>query len=122
MLTLSAHTRKTALGGVAAGFVNGLLGSGGGMLAVPALERAGLDARRAHASSIAVILPLSAMSAALYLSSGRVSLTDALPYLPGGVAGAVLGALLMRRISPVLLHRLFGGFALWAGLRLLLSR
>ena len=30
------------LGGVAVGFLNGLLGAGGGMLTVPLLERSGL--------------------------------------------------------------------------------
>lgn len=109
-----------ALGGLGAGLINGLLGTGGGMVAVPALERGGMQPRQAHSSSIAVILPLSAVSAWLYLSGGHVSVQDALPYIPGGIAGALIGGWLMRSISPELLRRVFGGFALWAGLRLIL--
>lgn len=113
-------TAKSILGGLGAGLVNGLLGSGGGMLAVPALEGAGLKPRSAHSSSLAVILPISAVSALMYLKAGRVTLSAALPYMPGGILGALVGAWLMRRISPKLLRVIFGGFVIWAGLRLLL--
>ena len=113
---------KTLAGGLCAGLVNGLLGSGGGMIAVPTLEHAGLEPRRAHSGSLAVILPICFISASLYLSDGRVAISDALPYLPGGVIGAFIGAFIIRRISPVWLRRIFGGFALWAGLRLIMQR
>lgn len=109
------------VGGGLAGFVNGLLGSGGGMVAVPVLRRAGLDTRTAHSSALAVVLPITCLSAALYLSGGTVTISDALPYVPGGILGAVAGGLIMTRISPDLLRRIFGGFAVWAGLRMLLQ-
>lgn len=108
------------LGGLAAGLVNGLLGSGGGMIAVPALERSGVSANRAHATSVAVMLPLSAVSTLFYMRSGEVSLSDALPYIPGGIAGALLGVFLLRRVKPGLLRRIFGAVAVYSGLRLLL--
>ena len=112
--------RKAAAIGAAAGLVNGLLGAGGGMVAVSLLRRAGLDPKRAHATSVAVILPLSALSAAVYWLAGRVALSDALPYLPWGMAGALLGSYLLRRIPSGLLRRLFGGLLLFAAVRLLL--
>ena len=111
---------KGLLGGATAGFVNGLLGSGGGMITVPALGREGLERKKAHCTSLAVMLPLSAVSAGLYLTSGSVSFQDALPYMPGGVIGAIVGGMIMKRMSPKLLRRVFGAFALWAGIRLLL--
>lgn len=111
---------KISFGGIAAGFINGLLGSGGGMLVVPTLSREGLDRKRAHCTSLAVMLPLSALSAGIYLTTGSVSFAHVLPYLPGGVLGALAGGFIMRRINPRLLRRIFGGFALWAGVRLLL--
>lgn len=100
-----------------AGVLNGLLGAGGGMLIVPSLASEGIEQGSAHASSVAIMLPLSLISAALYISRGRVSLVDALPYIPGGVAGAFVGAYLLGRISPVLLKRLFGALAIYAGVR-----
>ena len=88
-----------ALGGLGAGFLNGLLGAGGGMLAVPLLEWSGVRGRRAHATSLAVILPLSLVSAALYWWRGWSSPLLALPYLPGGLAGALAGAWLLPRAN-----------------------
>ena len=114
------HGLLSALGGLAAGLINGLLGSGGGMIAVPMLERGGVRANRAHATSVAIMLPLSAVSALFYLRGGEVSLSDALPYIPGGIAGALLGVLLLRRVKPRLLRRIFGGVAVYSGLRILL--
>ncbi len=111
---------KPLLFGAAAGFVNGLLGSGGGMIAVPALRSRGLDPQKAHATSIAVISPMCVLSAAIYLFRGDVKITDALPYLPAGAVGALLGALLLRKIPDTFLRKLFGAFAVWAGLRLIL--
>ena len=111
---------KVMAGGALTGRVNGLLGSGGGMVAVPVLEKSGLDVKQAHSGSLAVILPLSVMSAAMYLHGGRVALADVWSYLPAGLAGAFCGAKLMGRISPRLLHRIFGGFAIWAGVNLLM--
>lgn len=107
-------------GMLSAGLINGLLGSGGGMIAVPTLERSGAEANRAHATSVAVMLPLSAVSAVFYLWGGDVALSDALPYIPGGIVGALLGVVLLRRVKPSLLRRLFGGVAVYSGLRLLL--
>lgn len=111
----------SALGGLGAGLINGLLGSGGGMIAVPMLERSGVEASRAHATSVAIMLPLSAVSAVFYIRQGNVGFADALPYIPGGVIGALLGVLLLRRIRPALLRRLFGGVAVYSGLRILLG-
>ncbi len=106
--------------GACAGFVNGLLGSGGGMIAVPALKSQGVEPQSAHATSIAVISPMCALSAAIYLARGDVTIMDALPYLPAGALGALIGALLLRKLPDTFLRKLFGAFAVWAGLRLIL--
>ena len=119
--SLSKKGRLWLLGGGAlAGFVNGLLGSGGGMLALPALRKSGLDTRRSHAGALAVMFPLSLFSATMYLLGGRVEFKQALPYIPGGIIGAVLGAVFLRKIPTPLLRRVFGFFALWAGVKLIL--
>ena len=107
------------LTGLVTGLLNGLLGSGGGLVTVPMLRQCGLKPQECHATSIAVIFPLSALSAFLYLQEGRLELASALPYLPGGLAGALLGALLLPRIGTKLLRRIFALLMLWSGLRLL---
>lgn len=105
-------------GGGLAGIVNGLLGAAGGLAVVPTLRKAGASVQEAHATSVAVILPVSAVSAFFYLRGGSFSLADVLPYLPGAVGGAFLGAWLLPKIPADLLRRIFGGFMLWAAYRL----
>lgn len=107
--------------GAAAGFLNGLFGAGGGMVVVPMLHRDGLPAQRAHATSIAVILPLSVASSLLYLSMGQLDLASAVQFIPLGLAGAALGGWLLPRIKTVWLHRIFGAIVLFSAVRLLLQ-
>ncbi len=49
--------------GIITGFINGLFGSGGGTIVVPALIfLLGMDDHKAHATAISIILPLSIIS------------------------------------------------------------
>ena len=107
--------------GFAAGLLNGLFGAGGGMAAVPLLRRSGLETKQAHATSIAIILPISIFSAFLYWYNGTISLSDGLIYLPGGIVGAIVGALWMKKMNPIWLRRIFGCFMLYAGIRLVMK-
>lgn len=112
---------STALSGFAIGIVNGLLGAGGGMIAVPLLKKIGLEQKSAHANAIAVILPISILSAFLYLYKDYVNLSDAIPFIPTGILGALLGTYFLRKISPLWLKRIFGAFMIYAGVRLLIK-
>lgn len=109
---------RTLLGGAAAGLVNGLLGAAGGLIVVPTLRSAGCEPKRAHATSVAVILPVCIISAWAYRGSGLFDWADAWPYLPGGVLGALAGAWLLPKVPADLLRRIFGAFMLWAAVRL----
>lgn len=111
---------RAALIGSLCGLLNGLFGAGGGIAAVPLLRAGGLEQKKAHATSLAVILPLAVVSAVSYLTTGAVSFSQAVPYLPGGFVGACAGALLMNKIPSGLLRRVFGGLLILAGIRLLL--
>lgn len=107
--------------GAFAGLLNGLFGAGGGMVVVPMLQKSGLTVQESHATSIAIILPLSILSSLLYLSMGRVGLRDALPYLPLGLVGAAVGGWLLPRVKAVWLHKLFGILVLYSAFRLFFS-
>ena len=111
---------KTVFSGIAIGVVNGLMGAGGGMLAVPILKKAGFDQRKAQANAIAVILPISIVSCVMYLIRGNVQISDALPFLPGGILGAVIGTFLLSKLPTKLLKKIFAAFMIWAGVRLLM--
>ena len=104
--------------GTGAGLLNGFFGAGGGTLLVPALEWLGLDSKKAHATSIAVILPLSVVSALFYMGQISVPWQQALWYIPGGIVGALIGTKLLPRISNQLLHKIFGAIIIASAVRL----
>lgn len=107
-----------ALGGFV-GLLNGLLGMGGGMVAVPLLRSMGLSERESHATSILLILLLSVVSVGSYLFSGNFHFTDALPFLPGGALGAIIGAVLLKKLPLRLIRLLFSVLVLISAVRLL---
>ena len=105
--------------GLAVGALNGFFGAGGGMVGVPMLRALGLETKECHATSIAVIAPLAIASAWLYLREGVFALSDTYIYLPGGVAGALLGGWLLPRLSSIWIRRTFGALILFAAARML---
>lgn len=109
------------IGGALAGVVNGLLGSAGGLIAVPALRWAGAAPTQAHATSVAIILPICVISAWAYSGGGMLDWAQAWPYLIGGVPGALVGAWLLPKVPSDLLRRLFGAFMLWAAVRMVMQ-
>ncbi len=108
------------LSGAVIGMVNALFGAGGGMLTVPKLKKMGMSQKAAQANAISVILPITLISAILYLVRGDVKITDAFIYIPTGLIGALLGTFCLKKISSVWLKRIFGGFMIYAGVRLIM--
>lgn len=121
MKTFCKQNILTALSGFVIGFVNGLLGAGGGMLAVPILKSQGFSQKQAHTNAIAIILPITLLSTTLYLLKGYVHFSEAFIYMPTGIIGALIGTYILHKISPTLLKKAFGGFMIYAGIRLLIK-
>lgn len=107
--------------GALCGFLNGFFGSGGGVVAVPILEKEGCSPNEAHATSVAVIFLLSLLTAAFYGFSGGLDLAGAWKYVPWGVIGAVTGSIFLKKIKARWLKRLFGGVVTVAAVRMLFS-
>ena len=110
--------------GLGAGFINGLLGAGGGILIVFGLNKllAGKlsDPRSVYASAIAVILPLSFLSALQYIRRGSPDLNTLSYLLLPAVLGGALGALLLRKLSVKALSRIFAAVVLVSGITMVL--
>lgn len=124
MIVLKKNIKKTAglaAAGVAVGIINGAFGAGGGMIAVPLLKKFGLGQKSAQQNAVAVILPITVLSASLYLLKGYMTIKSSLIFLPTGVLGSLIGTAVIKKISPVWLRRIFGGFMVYAGVRLLLK-
>ena len=111
---------RSAVAGGAAGLANGFFGGGGGMVLVPLLTRwCGLEQRKAFATSIAIILPLCALSSAVYWFRGGLDFMLALPYLLGGLLGGFLGGRMFKKLNMVWLRRAFALLILYGGAKAL---
>ncbi len=106
--------------GIIVGLVNGVFGAGGGMIAVPLLKSQGLKQKDAHANAVAVILPITVLSAILYLARGNVVISDSLAYIPTGLIGSVIATFALQRFSNKWLQKIFALFMIYAGGRLLM--
>ena len=69
---------------------------------------------------IFLVITLAGISA-MYLNGGYVKISDSLSYIPTGLLGSLLGTVIIRKISPLWLKRIFGAFMIYAGVRLLIK-
>lgn len=109
---------KKFFSGITIGIVNVVLGAGGGMLTVPLYKKMGMEQKEAQINAVATILPITIISAIIYLLNGNVKLSDTYIYIIPGLLGSVLGTFVIRKTSNKLLTVFFSLFMIWAGLRL----
>ena len=115
------NNTRYAVTGALAGAANGFFGAGGGLFLVPLfIGWLKLDERKAFATSVAVILPLCAVSAFIYWQRGNLDLMQSLPYLAGGAVGGFLSGRVFKKVNMVWLRRAFGLLILYGGVRSLL--
>ncbi len=107
--------------GAMIGTCNGLLGGGGGMIAVPLLKNAlNFSSKRAHATAILLILPLSIASAIIYIVRGFALPQVFIPVALGGVTGGFFGAKLLQHLPVKAVNLTFTFAMLVAGVRMVL--
>lgn len=111
---------KYPLIGALAGTANGIFGAGGGLFLVPLfISLAKMEEKKAFATSVAVIFPLSVASLIVFLIRGKNIFFTGLPFVIGGVLGGLISGKIFRRIPTVWLHRLFGLLILYGAVRTL---
>ena len=108
--------------GSAVGVANGLFGGGGGMIAVPMLQRVGLDEKRAHATAILLILPVSLLSFLFYVWKGVYDFSVLIPTALGVTAGGALGAWLLGKLPVKIVNLIFAVLQLAAGIFMFAAR
>ncbi len=85
--------------GLAAGFLSGLFGVGGGILMVPALVMLlGLAQKLASGTSLAAVLPIACSGLVGYLGDDKIDWPVAGWLALGAVGGAVLGTWFLHRL------------------------
>ncbi len=108
------------LTGAIAGFINGLFGGGGGMIVVPLLSYFfKMESKKAHATAILIILPMSIVSGLLYASSKSLDLALTIPTAIGVTAGGVLGAFALSKLSNKWVSVIFSVVMAAAGIKML---
>lgn len=106
--------------GVIAGIVNGLFGGGGGMIVVPMLVKLlNCPPKKAHATALLIILPLSIVSGIIYAVFGSLDLRIGLPVGAGVIVGGVLGAFLLSKLSAKWVIIIFSVVMAGAGIKML---
>ena len=105
--------------GVLAGFINGLLGAGGGIIVVFALnklmKRELTNKNAVFAHALCVMLPLSILSCAMYALSGNVSLDGFEKFVLPAALGGLLGGLLLGKLNTRLMKRAFALLVMLSG-------
>ncbi len=105
------------LGGMV-GLVSGLLGGGGGTLVVPTYQSLlGMEAKKAHATAIATILPLCIVSSIIYLLRGGYDYTQMGVISGGVVIGGLIGSVLLKKLSNTKISLVFYIIMLYAGIK-----
>lgn len=113
--------KRIALSGVIIGIINTLLGACGGIVAVESLKRNSVDQKKAHATSIAIILPMTVFSAIIYLINDKTKVTDSVVFIIPGILGAFCGSRILPELNGNLLRKVFSGFIIYAGVRMLMK-
>ena len=108
------------LAGFLAGAVNGLLGTGGGMILIPLLSRyTDLEEKDLFPASLSIIFPICLVSLILTFHTGSINAVMVWPYLTGSFLGGIIAGIWGRKISATVLHRILGVLILWGGFRYL---
>ncbi len=114
---------RYAVTGALAGAANGFFGAGGGMFLVPLLVKwTKMENRKAFATSVAVILPLSLASLVIYGFRGGLDINAAWPYLLGGALGGIIAGRIFKKIDMLWLRRAFGLLIIYGGVRAVLLK
>ena len=112
------------LAGVAVGVTNGLLGAGGGIIAVWALRAALKDAiedeRDVLANALCITLPISALSCLSYALHGNLKINGIGLYVIPAILGGALGGVLLGRIKATSAGRLFATLVVVSGVLLII--
>ena len=105
--------------GVGAGLLSGMFGLGGGIIIVPGLMFAlGMDQRRAHGTSLGGVFLISLSSFFSYWTHDHIDWPVVLWLSIGSVAGSLIGAELLARLSKRTLTIAFIGVLVIAGIRM----
>ena len=106
--------------GLTAGFINGLFGSGAGMIVLPGLISVmKMDSKVARGTSLFILVVVSTLTCIFYV--GNISDYTALWFITaGGILGGVIGSKFSKKISEKALKIILGIIMVVSGIRMFL--
>ncbi len=132
MQTATSPRAKNALliiGGLVSGFINGLLGAGGGIVIVFILghilssdrtDKSGFERKDIFANALAAMLPVSAVSVISYAARGAISFEGTEIFILPAIIGGLCGAFLLDRVQSKTATRIFALIIIYSGLSMLI--
>lgn len=112
-------------GGLAAGIVNGYLGSGGGIILMFVYMylagRNGADGKDCFASTVISVLPMTVVSAIVYNLTGNAALNDIAGFIAPAIIGGLIGGILTEKIKTNILKFVFALIMIWSGINMFMK-
>ena len=120
---------------LSAGFINGFIGTGGGIILYFTLkllnktvERDALGApsqedamKNIMAMIVASVIPMSIVSAVMYIIKGNMIYKELAVYLPGALIGGIIGAFLLDKLKFKIIKKIFAVLIIYAGVRMIIG-
>ncbi len=107
--------------GVSAGLLNGLLGTGGGIVLLFGIKRImkELEEKDAFALSLFSVCAISLFSLFSYIIADKAELSFAAKNFLPAAAGGLIGAILLERIDISLLKTVFAALLIYSGIKMI---
>lgn len=107
--------------GLIAGFINGLFGSGAGMIVLPGLVSVyGFDSKKARGTSLFILIAVSIITAFFYVKN--IADYQALWFITvGGITGGILGANFVKNIPDKYIRIILAVIMIISGIRMLFA-
>ncbi len=109
--------------GIFAGAVNGFFGAGGGLLLVPLISYSRkVEAKVAHATTLACVMFMCVASSVIYLVKGEVDYKLILLCMIGSIIGSLIGTKLLKNLKNNIIDLIFSCFMIAAGVVMIVFR
>ena len=111
---------------ITAGILNGFAGTGGGIILYFVLKYLNKFESKSDknkdimAMIISAVIPMSIVSAIIYMTKGNIIYSELLAYLPAALTGGIIGALLLDKLNFKIVKKLFAVMIIYAGIKMIL--
>ena len=103
--------------GVLAGLINGLFGTGAGLVLIPALRATTkMDNRKIYATTIFIVMLMCVFNFVVFILNGKLNFEIGIWCVIGSVFGAFLGATLLQKLNEKVINIIFSFVLILAGI------